>query len=72
MGMAIDPDTEITVTCGSTEAMMSSVLTVADPGDKIEQDIRDNSFKLLSPQAQRAARVSGRAVEVSAADFDEG
>ena len=40
--------------------------------DKIEQDIRDNSFKLLSPQAQRAARVSGRAVEVSAADFDEG
>ena len=40
--------------------------------DKIEQEIRDNSFKLLSPQAQRAARVSGRAVEVSAADFDEG
>ncbi|MBR3125975.1 MAG: aminotransferase class I/II-fold pyridoxal phosphate-dependent enzyme [Mogibacterium sp.] len=35
MGMDIDPDTEITVTCGSTEAMMSSVLTVADPGDKI-------------------------------------
>ncbi|MBR0041142.1 MAG: recombinase RecA [Oscillospiraceae bacterium] len=40
--------------------------------DKLEQDIRDNSFKLLSPQAQKAARVSGRAVEVSAADFDEG
>ena len=40
--------------------------------DKIEQEIRDNSFKLLSPQAQRAARVSGRAVEVSAADFEEG
>lgn len=35
MGMDIDPDTEITVTCGSTEAMMSSVLTVADPGDKV-------------------------------------
>ena len=40
--------------------------------DKLEQDIRDNSFKLLSPQAQKAARVAGRAVEVSAADFDEG
>ena len=35
MGMDIDPETEITVTCGSTEAMMSSVLTVADPGDKV-------------------------------------
>ena len=40
--------------------------------DSIEKQIRDNSFKLLSPQAQKAARVSGRAVEVSAADFDEG
>ena len=40
--------------------------------DRLEQAIRDNSFKLLSPQAQKAARVSGRAVEVSAADFDEG
>ena len=35
MGIDIDPDTEITITCGSTEAMMSSVLTVADPGDKV-------------------------------------
>lgn len=35
MGMDIDPETEITVTCGSTEAMMSAVLTVADPGDKV-------------------------------------
>ena len=35
MGIDIDPDTEITVPCGSTEAMMSSVLTVADPGDKV-------------------------------------
>ena len=43
-----------------------------DVCDSIEQQIRDNSFKLLSPQAQKAARISGRAVEVSAADFDEG
>ena len=35
MGIDIDPDSEITITCGSTEAMMSSVLTVADPGDKV-------------------------------------
>lgn len=35
MSIDIDPDTEITITCGSTEAMMSAVLTVADPGDKV-------------------------------------
>ena len=35
MGMDIDPDTEIVVTCGSTEAMMAAMMTVADPGDKV-------------------------------------
>lgn len=35
MGMDIDSDTEIVVTCGSTEAMMAAMMTVADPGDKV-------------------------------------
>lgn len=35
MGINIDPDTQIAVTCGSTEAMMASVMTVCDPGDKV-------------------------------------
>lgn len=35
MGREINPDTEIVVTCGSTEAMMASVMTVTNPGDKI-------------------------------------
>jgi aminotransferase len=35
MGMDIDPDAEIVVTCGSTEAMMAAMMTVADPGDKV-------------------------------------
>jgi len=39
---------------------------------EIEQQVRDNAIKLMSPQAQKAAKVSGRAVDVSAADFDEG
>jgi len=34
-GFSIDPDREVTVTCGSTEAMMAAVLAVADPGDKV-------------------------------------
>lgn len=35
MGMEIDPDTEIVVTCGSTEAMMCAMMTVTDPGDRV-------------------------------------
>lgn len=34
MGRAIDPDSEIVVTCGSTEAMMTAMMTVTNPGDK--------------------------------------
>ena len=35
MGLPIDPDREIVATCGSTEAMMCAMMTVADPGDKV-------------------------------------
>lgn len=35
MGRAIDPDNEIVVTCGSTEAMMTAMMTVTNPGDKV-------------------------------------
>ena len=34
-GMKVDPNKEIVVTCGSTEAMMASMLTVCNPGDKV-------------------------------------
>ena len=54
------------------DAVKEYLLANPEICDQIEQQIRDNSFKLLSPQAQKAARVSGRAVEVSAADFEEG
>lgn len=35
MGMPIDPEKQIVVTCGSTEAMMVAMMTVCDPGDKV-------------------------------------
>ena len=35
MGIPIDPDKNITVTCGSTEAMMASVLSTVNPGEKV-------------------------------------
>lgn len=35
MGRAIDPENEIVVTCGSTEAMMCAMMTICNPGDKV-------------------------------------
>jgi aminotransferase len=35
MGRNIDPNGEIVVTCGSTEAMMAAMMTVTNPGDKV-------------------------------------
>lgn len=35
MGRSIDPNGEIVVTCGSTEAMMAAMMTVTNPGDKV-------------------------------------
>ncbi|MCH5258453.1 MAG: aminotransferase class I/II-fold pyridoxal phosphate-dependent enzyme [Lachnospiraceae bacterium] len=34
-GMKVDPDREIVVTCGSTEAMMAAMMSVCNPGDKV-------------------------------------
>ena len=38
--------------------------------NKIEQQIRDNAYKLMSPQARKAAQAAGRAVDISADDFE--
>ena len=35
MGMPVDPNQNIVVTCGSTEAMMAAMMTVTNPGDKV-------------------------------------
>ncbi len=34
-GIKIDPESEIVVTCGSTEAMMATMLSITNPGDKV-------------------------------------
>jgi aminotransferase len=34
-GMSVDPEREITVTCGATEAMASVFLALLDPGDEV-------------------------------------
>ena len=35
IGRVIDPEQEIVVTCGGTEAMMTAMMTVCNPGDKV-------------------------------------
>ncbi|MDR0583332.1 MAG: aminotransferase class I/II-fold pyridoxal phosphate-dependent enzyme [Treponema sp.] len=35
MGIPIDPEKNITVTCGSTEAMMAAMMSVINPGDRV-------------------------------------
>jgi aminotransferase len=34
-GLEIDPEREVTVTCGATEAMIASLLAIVDPGDEV-------------------------------------
>jgi aminotransferase len=34
-GMRIDPEREVTVACGSTEAMIAALLALLDPGDEV-------------------------------------
>jgi aspartate/methionine/tyrosine aminotransferase len=34
-GVAVDPERDVTVTCGSTEAMIATLLAVLDPGDEV-------------------------------------
>ena len=35
LGIEVDPDREITVTCGSTEAMLVALLALINPGDEV-------------------------------------
>ncbi|MBQ9280899.1 MAG: aminotransferase class I/II-fold pyridoxal phosphate-dependent enzyme [Treponema sp.] len=34
-GVEVDPNSELVVTCGSTEAMMAAMMSVTNPGDKV-------------------------------------
>ena len=35
LGLEVDPETEITVTCGATEAMVAAMIALVDPGDEV-------------------------------------
>ena len=54
-GMAFDPQTEITVTCGSTEAMMASMLAIIQPGDEVI--VPEPFYENYGPDAQISGAV---------------
>jgi len=54
-GMAFDPETEITVTCGSTEAMMASMLAIIQPGDEVI--VPEPFYENYEPDAQISGAV---------------
>ncbi len=35
LGLQVDPEREITVTCGATEAMIAAMMAIVDPGDEV-------------------------------------
>ena len=68
-GLEIDPETEITVCCGATEAMLSSLLAVCDPGDEIV--IFEPFYENYGPDAILAA-ATPRFVTLHPPEKDDG
>ncbi|NLW65484.1 MAG: recombinase RecA [Clostridiales bacterium] len=52
------------------DALKEYLKANAEVCDEVEEKIRANSVKLLSPQAQAAAKAAGRPIDVSADDFE--
>jgi recombination protein RecA len=52
------------------DALKEFLLSNQEISDEIEQKIRENAEKLLTPQAKAAAKAAGRAIDVSADDFE--
>ena len=52
------------------EGVREYLLSNPDAFEKIENEIRANAHKLMSPQAKRAAIAAGRAIDISADDFE--
>ena len=53
------------------DAAKQYLLDNPEVADQLEADIRANSYKLLPSQAKAAAKAAGRAVDVSAEDFED-
>ncbi len=54
------------------DAVKQFLIDSPETANKLEAEIRANAARLMSPQALKAARAAGRAVDVNADDFDDG
>ncbi|MGB9179209.1 MAG: aminotransferase class I/II-fold pyridoxal phosphate-dependent enzyme [Pyrinomonadaceae bacterium] len=67
LGFEIDPETEITVTCGSTEGMIAAMMATVDPGEEVV--VFEPFYENYAPDAilsdARARHVSLRAPDWS-------
>jgi aminotransferase len=61
-----DPESEITVCCGSTEAMISSIMAVVDPGDEII------AFEPFYENYTPDAVLSGATIRFVPLDYNDG
>ena len=52
------------------DAVKEYLLSNPDVADRIEAEVRANAHKLLTPQARKAAVAAGRAIDISADDFE--
>jgi recombination protein RecA len=52
------------------DAMKQYLKDNPEVADEVEEKIRQNAVKLMTPQAKIAAQAAGRAVDVSAEDFE--
>ena len=76
LGLDVDPETELTVTCGSTEGMIAAMMATVDPGDEVV--IFEPSTKIMRPMpffpmrahaTCRCARQSGHSIQMSCAQL---
>lgn len=65
-GVVVDPDTEVTVTVGATEALLTALLAVTDPGDEVL--LFEPYFELYPGIVQLAGAVP-RLVRLEAPDW---
>jgi hypothetical protein len=78
LGLEIDPEREVTVTCGSTEGMIATLMATVDPGDEVivfepfyENYGRTRSSPVRAPCTCRCTRPTGASTRTSCAPPSE-
>ena len=61
MGIDIDPDKHVVVTCGATEAMMAAMMTVCDPGTRSSSSRRSTRTTGRMPSSRARSRLRSAA-----------